>query len=180
MSQMVYGMNTEVQGRAIRSVVEGVATFSEVFETMALDILENNGISDPQPGEWYSMQGYLAAFEEIEDSVGPNTVEQIGRAIPEVVEWPPGVETVPEGLEQLDDVYQMNHRGGEIGHYEFEQTGPKSGTMTCENPYPCALDQGLVTGTVRKFADTATLVRVQEADGCRDEGSDTCVYSVQW
>lgn len=176
----VYDKGVEVNGRAIRSVVEGVASFSELFESMSLEMLENNGIPDPQPGEWYPMQDYLDAFQEIENRVGPNTVEQIGRSIPEVVEWPGGIETVPAAMEQLDDVYQMNHRGGEIGSYEFRMTGAQEGRMECYNPYPCALDRGIVTGIARKFSPEGSLVRVEEVEGCRMDGAETCVYAVKW
>lgn len=175
----VYTSGSEANGRTIRSVVEGIGEISEAFRERALRILEENGIPEPEPGEWYSMQAYLDAFEQLDTSIGPNTVQRIGRQIPNVVEWPPHIETVPEALQQLDDVYQMNHRGGEIGYYEFEQTDRMEGEMECRNPYPSALDEGLITGTAREFADEAAFVRVEELDTDSND-EDLRIYSVEW
>ena len=42
----------EVSGRAVMSVVEGMGVFRET----ALRILEDHGIKDPDPDEWYMQQ----------------------------------------------------------------------------------------------------------------------------
>ena len=180
MQYEVYEVSVEANGQAIRSVVDGVAEVSPVFERRALSILENNGISDPVPGQWYPMQNYLDAIRELEDTIGPKTVERVGRQIPKVVEWPDHIDSVPIALGQLDEVYQMNHRGGEIGYYEFKQTGERDGKMTCRNPYPCSLDTGLIIGTMDKFSPTGSFTRLTEDGRGREDGKSRCIYSVNW
>ncbi|MFC4447714.1 hypothetical protein [Halorussus aquaticus] len=131
-----FNSEAEVNGRSVRSIVDGVGQFSSTYEQRVLEILDNHGLPNPTEGEWYSMQSYLDAFAELAETVGPKTVAKIGSEIPQVVEWPREVETVEDAMHALDDVYQMNHRGGEIGYYEFEKTGDSGGVMECKNPYP--------------------------------------------
>lgn len=165
----------EVNGRSVRSIVEGVGQFSSAYEERALEILDNHGLPEPEEGEWYSMQAYLDAFAELADTVGPKTVTKIGSEIPYLVDWPPGVETVEEAMGSLDDVYQMNHRGGEIGYYDFEMTGDSGGVMECKNPYPAELDEGLLKAVAEKFSEECAFVRVEQTS----EGT-TRTYQISW
>lgn len=177
----VFDENVEANGQAIQSMVEGVGELSSVFEKRMKETLSENGIDDPQPGEWYSQQAYLDSFEEVADSIGSQTLTNIGKKIPENAEWPPGIDSVAGGLESIDEAYQMNHRGGEIGHYEFENTGSSEGLVYCKNPYPCDLDRGIVVGVAEKFSPDEALVDIEEeSDQCRESGGDECVYRVSW
>ncbi len=169
----------EVDGRAVSSIVQGVGSFSGAYEQRALTILEENGIPEPQPGDWYSMEAYLAAFDELMRTVGPKTVTKIGKKIPEVVEWPPEVDSVAGGLSALDDVYQMNHRGGDIGYYEFKKTGEAEGEIVCVNPYPPELDEGLISGVTKKFNDGG-YTRVEEIERGTVDDVQKVTYSVAW
>lgn len=42
--------------------------------TFATQIVEQNGIHNPQLCKWYLMQSWLHVFEDIEDRFGANTV----------------------------------------------------------------------------------------------------------
>lgn len=170
-----FSAQAEVNGRSVRSIVEGVGQFSSTYKKRSLKILDNHGLPEPEPGTWYSMQGYLDAFEELADTVGPKTIKKIGSEIPNVVEWPPEVETVEEAMESLDDVYQMNHRGGEVGYYDFEKTGETGGVMECKNPYPPSLDEGLLEAVADKFSEEGSFVRVEQTS----EGT-TRTYQISW
>lgn len=75
----------------------------------------------------------------------------------------------------------MNHRNGDFGVYDYESVGDREALMTCENPYPCAFDRGLITGVVEKFSSEGTLVDIdEESDVCRDDGGQRCVYRASW
>lgn len=166
----------EVRGSAILSVVNGVP---DVYEDQARRLLADGGIDDPQPDGWYSQAAYLDAYREIAERVGEKTVEQIGQSAPENAEWPPGVDTPLAALESIDDAYQMNHRGGDIGSYEVVDSEPESATVRCRNPYPCAFDRGLLEGTVETFSDDYADLR-EIGDDCREDGADACTYEVTW
>ncbi|USZ67034.1 hypothetical protein NGM10_09860 [Halorussus salilacus] len=171
----------EAKGQTIKSMLAGAGDLSSVFEKRMNEMLAENGIEDLQADEWYSNQAYLDSFEAVADSIGEQTVANIGKKIPENAEWPPGIDSVSAGLESIDDAYQMNHRGGEIGYYDFELTGDSEGEIACKNPYPCAMDEGLVTAVAEKFSAEGALVEVEEVgDSCRASGGEECVYRVSW
>ena len=110
---------------------------------------------------------------------GERTLSNIGQSIPENADWPPGISTVEEGIESIDDAYHMNHRGGEIGHYHFEGESDESVKVRCTNPYPCTFDQGIITATASQFA--GSYVSVEEiGDECRSDDGEECIYRVAW
>ncbi len=171
----------EVDGQAVRSMLAGVGELSSVFEKRMQETLDEKGIGEPQPGEWYPQQAYLDSFKSVADTIGPQTLRNIGKKIPENAEWPPGIDTVGKGLQSIEEAYQMNHRGGEIGYYEFEETGPNERLVYCKNPYPCDLDVGLITAVAEKFSPDSAIVEVEEeSETCRDDGGDECIYRVSW
>jgi len=173
--QKAFSRDGEVSGQTVRSVVDGVAQFSSAYEDRALNILDNHGLPEPDEDDWYSWGAYIDAFEELADTVGPKTVTKIGSEIPGLVDWPPTVDSVEGGLAALDEQYQNTHRGDEIGYYDFEKTGDNGGVMECKNPYPAALDEGLLKATAEKFSDDGAFVRIEQTS----EGK-TRTYQISW
>ncbi len=180
MAQFIpFATGVEVNGETVLSVVDGMGSFQE----RALRILAEHGIINPQPGKWYSQKAWLDAFRSISEKMGGTTLLAIGRKIPENAKFPPEIDTLEKALASIDIAYHMNHRGGEIGHYRYEQTGNKSGRMICHNPYPDDFDRGIVDAVARKFKPKdAILVNVIHDDSqpCRKKGDDSCTYLVSW
>jgi hypothetical protein len=176
-----YDPDTEVKGSTVNSLVSAASAVSSVFEKRINDTLAENGIEDVREEEWYSLQACLDTLAEISESIGPQTLASIGKAIPDHADWPPGIDSVSGGLASVGDAYQMNHRKGEIGFYEYEAVGDDEALITCRNPYPCEFDEGLITGVAEKFGEGAAYVDVaEESDTCRSEGGEACVYRVSW
>lgn len=174
-AQMAVAKEAEVNGRTVRSVVEGVGQFSSAYKQRTLDILESHGLPEPEAGEWYPWQAYVDAFEELAETIGPKTVSMIGSKIPELVEWPPTIETVEDAMAAVDEQYKANHRGGDVGYYDFEVTGDGEGVMKCKNPYPSALDEGLLKAIAKKFSDESAFVRVEQvSDG------EVAEFNISW
>ena len=173
-----FAPGVEVNGQTVLSVVEGMGTFKQ----FSLQILAANGITDPRPGQWYPQQSWLDSFKDIGKKVGEATLFQIGAQIPENAAWPPQVDTIDKALASIDVAYHMNHRGGEIGHYDYQKTGDKEGKMVCNNPYPCDFDRGIVTAAAQKFAPAGVFVTVRHDDSspCRKKGADSCTYLISW
>ena len=116
----------EVSGEGILPFVAGLG----VFKKKALEILASHGVSNPQPGMWYPLQGYLDSFKEIADwAVGDNTLVSMGLAIPKNAVWPADIENIDQALVSIDVAYHLNHRFGEIGHYSYEKTGERTGGL---------------------------------------------------
>jgi hypothetical protein len=180
MAQFIaFQQGIEVDGEAVLAVVEGMGR----FKSLAYEILADHGIRNPLPGQWYSQQSWLDAFQDISRRLGPASLLQIGKMIPQSARWPEGLEDIHQALASIDTAYHMNHRGGEIGTYHYEKTGARTGRMVCRNPFPCDFDQGIVLGVARRFcpADSA-LVEIphRPKDPCRKRGDEECVYLLEW
>ena len=133
-----YSTAVQVSGQAIRSVAEAMSDFLHV----ASDILKRHGISEPQPDRWYSQQAFLDSLKEVYEVFGTNTLTLIGRQIPDTAFLPRDIDSWEAALHAINVGYHMNHRGGEIGFYKFEQDGKLAGRVVCQCPYPSDLDLG--------------------------------------
>jgi hypothetical protein len=174
-----FSPDIEVLGKAILSILGGM----DVAQTRAVRILEQNGISSLTADRWYPQQSVLNAFKTIFEKVGPSTVRMIGRKIPETAEFPPAINSIESALQSIDMAYRMNHRGAsKMGVYLYESTGKRSARLVCENPYPCAMDTGLIEGMGDRFMPKDSIrVRVEHMAGeCRHKGGESCTYSVIW
>jgi hypothetical protein len=173
-----FAPNVEVNGETILSVMDGMGVTKE----LAYRFLDEQGIKDPKPGQWYSQQAWLNAFRMIAEKIGPATLLAIGKTIPENAKWPPNVNTIEKALASIDVAYHLNHRGGEIGQYRFQATGPKSGKVICHNPYPSEFDRGIIVAVARKFAPKGTFptVKLDETAPTRNKGADECTFLVAW
>jgi len=174
-----FSRGVEVNGETVLSVLEAM----DVFRAQAVTILEENGVVDPLPGKWYQQQAWLNAFKYIAEEIGPNTLYGIGRKIPEHAQFPPDIDSIEKALGAIDVAYHMNHRGGEIGHYNFESTGKKSGRIICNNPYPCDFDYGLIESMAKRFqpADSIMVMVSHDTTGsCRKNGGENCIYKITW
>ena len=164
----------EVNGETVLSVVNG-----SPIKDMALKILERHGIKNPKPGEWYAQQDWLDAFREISEKIGDGTLRTIGLAIPKNAQFPPEIDNTHAALASIDVAYHMNHRKGDIGNYKYMNTGEKSATMICRNPYPCPFDLGIIIAIARKFSMGAK-VEHDDTQPCRKKGANSCAYNVTW
>ena len=173
-----FANNVQVNGQTVLSVVKGMGKFSQT----ASDILTRHGIPSPDPMRWYPQQAWLDAFAEISKSIGPRTLNQIGQSIPNNAKFPPGIGSVEQALGSLDAAYHLNHRGGEIGHYNFVKTGERQGVMECRNPYPCDFDAGIIQAVVKRFVPNGALPRIMHdtSKPCRSKQGDSCTFLISW
>jgi hypothetical protein len=175
-----FSADAEINGETISSIVNGMG----VFRGSALKELEKHGIVEPQPGNWYNKQAWLNALKTIANTVGPATVFAIGLKVPETAKFPPDIDSLSKALQSLDVAYHMNHRNGEIGHYEFKRTGERSVSIVCSNPYPCDFDRGLLSAFCKRFkpkgSNSYARVTHDDSNPCRKNGGDSCTYLITW
>ena len=167
-----------VNGQTVLSVVNGMG----VFKSSGSRILDKHGLPNPVPTGWYPQQAWLDAFKEIAQSIGAKTLHQIGLSIPRNAKFPPGLDSLEKALSSIDVAYHLNHRGGEIGHYQYTKSGPTQAVIVCRNPYPCEFDRGLIEAMVSKFKPAGTFPRVEHdaSKPCRAKQGDSCTYKISW
>lgn len=179
MTQPVNTTRIEVLGNSILSAMEAM----KIAPERAQRIFAENGITRPEKDAWYPVDSVLRAYRDILKQIGPNTMKAVGRNIPKNAEFPPGLATLEQALKSLNTAYRMNHRGpGGIGGYHYEASSTRAGQVTCDNPYPCPVDEGLVEAIAERFKPKdAFFIRLQhDPTACRDRGAAACVYHVAW
>lgn len=166
----------EVNGQTVLAFIEGVPAG---YEDKAYAILEQHGIEEPEPGEWYPQDAWLDAFEEMEGLVGEATLTRAGSRIPETADWPSDINLVVGALELIDEAYQLNHRGGDIGYYDVQQVSEDTVQVHCKNPYPCPFDQGVVQAVAESAAFQNSVYMSEVSDHCRRDGGEECTYEIK-
>jgi len=187
-----------VTASGIAATVEGFGA----FKLLASQYLLDEGIGRRGPDgmiilkneEWYDAQAYLNAWKRISNEVSEQVLENAGCAVPEKADFPPQLRSLETALGSLDIAYHMNHRKNGIpmydaltgqlmegiGHYQYKRTSGKNEvTMTCDNPYPCVFDRGLLLTLARRFEPQARLVHVP-TPLCRRHGGECCQYVIHW
>lgn len=139
------------------------------------------------------MSGWVKSTHEIVEEVGASTAYSIGKKIPDTAPLPPGTEDIKAVLMGVDISFHIHHRKDGvvmfdaetgtmlegIGHYRCDLLeGGTSATMTCDNPYPCDLDRGILAGFAGRFEPAVSVSHATSA--CRKKGDSACVYLVQW
>jgi len=176
MAQFVaFAPNVEVNGNTVTAIAAGMGP-------AALPILAAHGLGNIQPDGWYSQQAWLDAFREIAEGSTASLIDlvAIGMAIPDNASFPPDINTMVAALMSIDVAYHMNHRGGEIGHYQANVISDHQVDLVCGNPYPCDFDYGIVYSMARRFQPKGLCAYVYHDDAapCRKRGDDSCTYHV--
>lgn len=171
----------ETRGETILVIEEALSRFSDSYRERAQDALAEYGIEDPEPDEWYPQAAELNALETIASDLDAHIIDRLGEQIPDVADWPEDISGVEDGLRSIDEAYQMNVNGGDIGYYDFEKVDDRTGLMECHNPYPCRFDRGLIRAVAQRYSPVEAFVFVEEdGEECRRRGGDTCQYTVHW
>lgn len=167
----------EVNGRVVLALVHVMGA----FRSLSLDILKENGIENPEDGEWYPLLHFLQSFDTMMQRIGPNTLSAVGRQIVAQAPVPPNVDSPASALSALDTAYQGEHRGGDVGHYHFVSKGPRNGLMISTTPYPENFDRGLIRALVEKFDPDGLIdVHMDSSPESMEKGASARTYSVSW
>lgn len=136
---------------------------------------------DPDPEQLFPAEKLLAGMKELQGQFGRGFMTRIGQSIYERAAFPPDLNTLGAALAATDTAYYMNHQNaeGKIGHYTWTQETDSRGRIVCDNPYPCAFDQGIFLGMASKFGVSAKVTHVDE-DVCRHKAGLQCTYVIEW
>jgi len=167
---------TEVSGISLAVYLAGFGTFAE----MGKKIMREEGLDPDGPApEWLPVPAFVAGLQKVRQKIGAAAMRQIGAKVPEGFPMPPEVlASAHLTLGGLDRAYQGAHRNGDIGCFAYDKTGERSGDIVAQNPYPCAFDEGLITGFVRRAEKLAAIKH--DPATCRERGDLRCVYHIHW
>jgi hypothetical protein len=162
-----------VRGGCVRSVLAALGPFQRRGQLM----LAEHGIGVVDAEEWYPLAAYAAALETIRDTLGPNTLLQVGRQISRHVPLPPACGSLREALEAMAHCFEASHRGLEPGCVSVRVTSHRSASVATSAPYPCEFGLGAIEGFVETLLGTRATVK-HGPDGCRESGTGSCTYLV--
>lgn len=165
--------DAQVSGGDVLSMLAATGAFRKTAE----QLLAEHGITDVQPGEWYSLPAYAAAMHDLEHRVGPNAVFRIGKEIPNHIELPSGLDTFESVAAAFGPAFAMNHRNAGNGSIDYELTGPESATIVSGTPYPCDFDRGVILGFFQKRLHITPHYQHDNLL-CKKKGAAVCVHYV--
>jgi len=179
-----FSPEVEVTGEVLMAFLAG---FPQEFQSPGLLILEKHGLSNPKPNGFYPLQRFLDAMKEISDTYSAQMLYRVGEQIALHALLPPGIDDLQTCLGSINVAYHMNHRGGEIGVYEYRYLGTQDyvekAIMVCSNPYPCSFDRGVIEGFAGRFKPPGCkdiVVRHDDSQPCRRRGDGSCTYVISW
>jgi hypothetical protein len=174
----------EVIGEVVMAFMAG---FPPAIQDAGLQVLEEHGISNIEAGRYYPLGSFLNAMQSVSDRFGDEMLYRIGTEIAANAVLPPNVSSLMSSLSSIDQAYQMNHRNGEIGRYDFQDLGKENGLrrakMICTNPYPSAFDRGVIDGFSRRFKPNDAIdviVRLDTSSPTRKNGENSCTFLISW
>lgn len=171
----------EVWGASILGCLQGLERAGLPID-YARALLAGGGLVELEPEGWYPQQPYLDLFRALEAQFGEGALRVMAAQVPDTSRFPPGIQTLEQAMQSLDIAYQLNHRGGAIGRYACLPLGHRALELTCDTPYGCAFDLGILDALVTDFAPPGSRPVVTHAPGtpCRRLGGEACTYLVNW
>lgn len=188
----------EIIGAALQSFFGGLGSFQSLADRILCELEYGSRREDGsyyfEADRWYPAGPNLEMFAMLKDKIGPNTLRQVGRSVPERAIFPPEVDSIEKGLASIDIAYHMNHgqngrplfnpATGEmqdlIGHYRMEAgSDEREIRIVSDTPYPSEMDEGIVAAMARRFEPGAGVTLDPDAPS-RLRGGSSCTYVVRW
>jgi len=160
-----------VRGEMVQVCIDGVMS---VYQSRMRDMLDEEDIErpDPKPDEWYPLEKFLHVLTAVERNTGESALAKIGESTPRFLDWPAAADSPYEGLNQLPDVYEAEHRQA-TGEYTCEKTGEEEVEITSTTPYPTQWEKGFLKGTAQHFGASYAHIDV-------DDGGQKTTFEVSW
>ncbi len=174
-----FDLNAEVIGQNMSAFVECIN------KDHILPFLEKHGLSQIDPQTWYPLQDWLNVLNDMLDAGGAMfDFVSVGMKIADTAVYPPEVEGLPfaDFVMMIPQVYQMQHRHGDVGEEQARQLGDQHLQLYMRTPYPDDLAYGVVWGMARRFLPPGThfVIAYDEAEPRCDQGGDHTILDIQW
>ncbi|WP_044187469.1 hypothetical protein [Hyalangium minutum] len=187
-------------GSTVQVTLDGFGSFtllaSKILLECGLGEMDTDGVGMAKldPEKWYPLDAFLRAFDRVQAEFGDYTLKQSGLYIVKKASQPGDFLTgIARAFETLDMGYHYNHaKSGKrmfdpqtgqmlegIGHYKVRTVPGKTQVFVdADTPYPCAFEEGLVTGLGQQFNAGAKVMH--DPKTCRKKGAPACTYSITW
>lgn len=178
MIAQAYLTEGEINGKTVLAFMNSV----RLLKPKILQILVRVGINTPTPFQWYPLQKWVNVFKILEDEIGSLVFFQIGKGIAENMPFSRDTQNIQAALQALNTIHQLNHRGREVGYYQYTAISERRAALECKTPYPSDFDRGMIAGVAKKYAPDGTLVSValDETWLTREHGEESCTFIVKW
>jgi hypothetical protein len=175
----LFNPDTEMLGEVIIALEKALGT------DRYTDLFARHGLKNVVAGKWYPAQKWVDILNEI--AASPTNMADfvsVGVAQIEKAAFPTEFNDMPiaEILRHLDDAYQMNYRGSEIGGVRAEKVGDKHVQILIRSFEPDDLWYGNLHGLMRRFLPKGKGYKVfydREAPR-REQGSYATIIHVTW
>ncbi len=141
-------------------------------------VLKKHNLTDVDPESWYKAQQWLDVLNEL----GSVDYVAIGLQTAQHVILPPGLEnlTYLQIMTKWDEIYQFQHRGGDIGGLTVEQITPTHYRAEWKIIYPDDMAYGVAFGFARRFLPKGTVFTLKyDPDFTRvDDGGEKTVLHI--
>jgi hypothetical protein len=160
---------------------------SEIFRaTFSFDPSLVNGLFEQlqyEEGKEWQQWKLVAAFYLVEKRIGPNTVRKAGERIYSTMPWPPQVKSIADALRFTEIAYLEAHLRApreRAGGWRVEAEQPGLTVLVDETPYPCNVNEGVVSGISVAFAAQKPSYRLLEPERTKRAGGLCTRYEVSY
>ncbi len=171
---------TEVIGTTLISFIDNLQSASIV------PLLEEHGMANIQPDQWYPLSPWLDVIYELSDQPGfSSNMIAIGMKIIDYAVTPEEMQGIPldEMLDHWNEHFQLNHRNGDVGYIVTEKVKEKYYRTIHNNIYPDDFNYGILYGFAQALLPEGSDFEVwyEDYNNRIDLGdNDETVISVRW
>jgi len=136
-----------------------------------------------EDGTTWPMWKLVAAFYMVEKRIGPNTVRKAGERIYSTMPWPPQVQSLADALRFTEIAYFESHLRApreRAGGWRVELEQPGLTILVDETPYPCNVNEGVVSGICMAFTAQKPSYRLLDPATSKREGGLVTRYEVRF
>jgi hypothetical protein len=134
-----------------------------------------------QDGSIWPMWKLVAAFYMVEKRIGPNTVRKAGERIYSTMPWPPQVKSLADALRFTEVAYFESHLRApkeRAGGWRVEAEKPGLTVLADDSPYPCNVNEGVVSGICMAFTGQKPSYRLLDPESSKRSGGLVTRYEV--
>jgi len=186
-SPEIYGLLPAQFRDQLPAEIKASAQNSEIFRvTFSFDpklvdaLFEQLGYEN---GSDWPMWKLVSCFYLVEKRIGPNTVRKAGERIYSTMPWPPEVNSLADALRFTEIAYFESHLRGakdRAGCWRVELEKPGLTILSDETPYPCNVNEGVVSGICMAFSKQKPTYRLLEPETSKRAGGRVTRYEVRF